>query len=101
MIRLPPRSPRTATLCPYTTRFPSLWAMGNDTGGIESTVRPPAVAPLGGNDEYATATPTSVNGRIAYAAQHFNGFHIRWTDHGKRVPLHIHTIQYHLHRLVK
>src|SRR3546814_6400247 len=74
--------------------------MGNDTGGIEITVIPPAVAPLGGNDEYATATPTSVNGRIAYAAQHFNGFHIRWTDHGKRVPLHIHTIQYHLHRLV-
>src|SRR3546814_17541352 len=64
-----------------------LWAMGNDTGGIEITVTPPAVAPLGGNAEYATATPTSVNGRLAYAAQHFNGFHIRWTDHAKRVKI--------------
>src|SRR5690606_20174666 len=79
----------------------SLWAMGNNTRSVEVTVVPPTVAPLGGDDKYATAAPASVDSRISDAPQYLDGFHIKRIDHGKRISLHIHAVQYNEHRLVE
>src|SRR5690606_24133400 len=59
----------------------SLWAMGNHARRIAIAAKATAIAPFGGDDDYPTASHTTVYRCIADTPQYFNSLHVKHIDH--------------------